>query len=60
MKVKLFVAVAIATAVAAAGAAWKWQSPVRKSHAPYKVAGWSWGDHGNARGGGNGGGGPKE
>jgi hypothetical protein len=58
MKAKIIVVVAIAAAVAAGSAAWKWHSPVRKANESYKVAGWSWGDHANPRGGG-GNGGPK-
>ena len=46
MKFRIVVVLAIAAALAAAGAkaAWKWQGPAKHANAPYKIAGWSWGD----------------
>jgi hypothetical protein len=46
MRFKIVVMLAIAAALAAAGApaSWKWSSSVRHANAPYKIAGWSWGD----------------
>jgi len=46
MRFKIVVMLAIAAVLAAAGAraSWKWSSSVRHANAPYKIAGWSWGD----------------
>jgi hypothetical protein len=43
-KAKIAVLVVLAAAVAAGGASWKWRGKVVKANAPYKVAGWSWGN----------------
>jgi len=36
----------VAVAVVGARASWKWSPKTGKADAPYKIAGWSWGDGG--------------
>jgi hypothetical protein len=45
LKTKIVLILAIAVLIAAFGAkaGWKWHG-VGKANAPYKIAGWSWGD----------------
>jgi hypothetical protein len=44
LKLKLLVLVAIAAAIATVGAAWKWNFHRGSGAAPYRIAGWTWGD----------------
>ena len=41
---KIALVIAIAAALAAVGASWKWNPKAGNANAPYKIAGWSWGD----------------
>ena len=48
-KVRMFVVAAllallVAAAMVCAKASWKWSPSHGKANAPYKIAGWSWGD----------------
>ena len=48
-KVRMFVVAAllallVAAAIVCAKASWKWSPNHGKANAPYKIAGWSWGD----------------
>jgi hypothetical protein len=44
-KARIVLVIAIAAAIGTAGASWKWRGhPAGHASAPYKVAGWSWGD----------------
>jgi hypothetical protein len=46
LKTKIVLILAMAALIAAFGAkaGWKWHAGVAKANAPYKIAGWSWGD----------------
>jgi hypothetical protein len=42
--VAVLIAGLVATAAIGAKASWKWSGKTGKADAPYKIAGWSWGD----------------
>ena len=46
LRIKIALVIAIAAALAAVGAkaSWKWSGKAGNTNAPYKIAGWSWGD----------------